>query len=455
MQADGPLDRKFWLGRTDPRPLAALRIGLGLLLLFQLADLARSFDALYTPDSFFPSRSAFDPNAFGLFQLLPSRGGAVLLLGAYAIALTAYVVGWQTRWASVAAWALCVSFHHRNPVYMSGGDWMAQLMLFWSIFADTGAIWSLDARRRGAAGSVFAAPLRAMQLHVALMYFITGRLKYIGTWRSGWGVYLSLDLGYFNRPPGSWMHAHPALCRFTNHAVLALELLFLFMAFSPIANRFGQLAAAVTNVAVQLGVLATMKVGAFTGFMLVATVLFIPPFVWERAFGPLPKPREPEPRLEMHPGRWAVVSVLALAILLIAWDPFVGRRFPMPHAVSSARVAIGIDQPYALFDRLYPQPTWQASGVRSDGSAVDLIPIVAPGLTPSHDWLADFWVKAAFNLHTADGEDLARFFCRAYGRARSETLSSVRVVLQSRLQSIPGTPDNPVVTRVFHDGACP
>lgn len=450
------MDRRFWLGRTDPRPEAALRIGLGLVLLFQLADVARSFDALFTSDSFFPSRSLSDPNGFGLFLLTGSRTGAASLLAAYGLALVAYVLGWHTRWASVAAWALCVSIHHRNPIYLSGGDWMAQLMLFWSIFGDVGEIWSLDARRRGrAAGPVFAAPLRAMQLHVGLMYFITGRLKYIGTWGKGWGVFLSLDLRYFNRPPGTWIHDHPEFARLANHGVLALELAFLIMAFFPLGNRYGQLAAAVTNVAIQLGVLATMKVGAFTALMLVATVLYVPPFVWDRGFGKLEEAADAAPVRAPTPRQWGVVGVLAIAIALISWDSFVGRRFPMPHSLARARVAVGIDQPYALFDRFYALPAWQAIGVRHDGSDVDLVPIVAPGLHPNADWFADIWVKAAFNLHTAEGPDLARFFCRAYARERGESLSAVRIVLSSRLQSFPGAPPNPLDTRVFHDGPCP
>jgi hypothetical protein len=116
---------------------------------------------------------------------------------------------------------------------------------------------------------------------------------------------------------------------------------------------------------------------------------------------------------------------------------------------------MGIDQPYALFDRFYERPTWLATGVRRDGSSVDLIPIVAPGLVPNRDWLADIWVKAAFNLHAAEGPSLAHFFCHGYSRDRGEPLSAVRVVLSSRLQSLPGAALNPLVTRVYHDGPCP
>ena len=217
------LDRLFGL---DLRSLAALRITLAGYLLWDLADRARALEAHYTDLGVYPvamQRFAHEndgypweewgvhwPNYWSLHALRGDLNWEVFLFAVNALILVGMLVGYKTRLTMLLSWFFLASLHNRNPMVLHGGDNMARVLLFWSLFLPLGARWSLDgsaAIRRAYGESV---PRRVLSLagfgllwQVALVYFLTAYWKQGADWhREGTALYYALSIDYFGTWPG-------------------------------------------------------------------------------------------------------------------------------------------------------------------------------------------------------------------------------------------------------------
>jgi hypothetical protein len=135
----------------DPRSLAAMRFGFGLILLADLAFRATDLRAMYAGDGVLPieySMALAGKAGWSLHWLSGAVWYQTLLL-VFEMALAAgMAVGWHTRWMVFGSWLLLTSLHARNPLILNAGDTMLRVLLFWSIFLPLGAVWSLDERAR-------------------------------------------------------------------------------------------------------------------------------------------------------------------------------------------------------------------------------------------------------------------------------------------------------------------
>jgi hypothetical protein len=433
--ADGPLDSKFWLGEIDARMPAVFRAGLAAILLCDALMAVPDLQTLYGTHGVWPAALAGGPLvALGDDALL-----AVWIAGCSA--LLALMFGLWSRLSATLSWAFLVAIHQRNPGITTGGDYLAQILLFFCIWLDTGAAWSVDAWRLGRSRRfVAAAPWRAMQLHLAILYFVTARLKIRGGWLSGDGVYLGLQHLGFLRPVGAWFLAHPALCRVSTYGILALEMAFPFLAFFPLRAARARLGAVACAAAVQMGILTTMRVGMFTALMLWTCVLFLPA---------RPGPAAQTPG---HPRRWAIVALCASVVAAMAWGPFAGKRLPMPRAVDNAMAALGLVQPFDLFGCTYEVAQWRARGVRHDGADVDVLAVAAPGLRSEVAWRFSALYKLTF-AGDADHVAIAGWLCREYAETTGEPLRSIVLSKHAREPVRPGE-DRPYEDVDLYAGTC-
>src|SRR5262245_35533155 len=120
--------RAFWTGVVDARPLALLRIGLGLLVIADLVDRLRDFNAFYTLDGMVPGPGDGVRPGLGwtLFSLTSSRGATLaLFLTGFPLAV-AFALGYRTRIANLLLWVFVVSLQHRNLHVCDGGDAVLQ-----------------------------------------------------------------------------------------------------------------------------------------------------------------------------------------------------------------------------------------------------------------------------------------------------------------------------------------
>ena len=139
----------FWARPIRSEPVAAFRISVALIVAFDtgLTLLPRASD-WFGRDGLYPSAS-FDryTDSFWRWSLLGvnwSDGMMQLALVGLVLVALMSAAGLLTRLATVAMWALLVSFHMRNPYILNGGDILLRAACFCLMLMPSGASWSLD-----------------------------------------------------------------------------------------------------------------------------------------------------------------------------------------------------------------------------------------------------------------------------------------------------------------------
>jgi len=118
------------------------------------------------------------------------------LMWLFLIASLFVTIGLWTRWSIFLVWALCLTFHFRNPLLWHQVDSVLRVVGFCLLFSPAGAMYSIDdwLRRRRGAGSEpqLYSPWaqRLIQYQVACIYWKAFWGKAIGeTWHQGTAVY--------------------------------------------------------------------------------------------------------------------------------------------------------------------------------------------------------------------------------------------------------------------------
>ena len=101
-----------------------------------------------------------------------------------------------------------------------------------------------------------------------------------------------------------------------------------------------------------------------------------------------------------------------------------------------------LDQPFGLFDVVYPIPRWHADGVAADASHVDVFPAAVPDLVPEVRWRFSRWYKFTFKEreHPYRFAELGAYVCRAY---RINTGQALREFTLTETRTPPRLPSDP------------
>lgn len=432
----------YWLGETDARPLAIARVGLGLVVLQDLWRRAPLLRELLTDDGVLPRGLQTEAWAHGLFDLTGSYAGVLALFVLGALTTIVFTLGLYTRAATVATWLFWMSLQNRNLLISDGGDDVVRLLLFWSIFTDTGGVWSLDAwRGRGRARvPVLGARLMAWQLAAIYVPATIGKLVGNGGWLHGDAIHAMLQLPGFVRPPGEWLLQHPALCRLLTWSTLVFEAAIPILILSPVAVVPSRRLAIALNVGLQLGIGLSMRVGVFSAVMIVASAVLWP----DRA----PPPAAPPSR---SPAARALAAILVAHMFLIYWFD-VGLL--LPRAVETELQWVGLNQPGDLFGRQLPVFRWRTRATLADGREIDLLPDTIPELQPSPGWLHTRWNKYTFKRNIR-WEPLGAFLCREYNRKTTGArVTALTLLRDGHPPQRPGAPPPPVTTETLLQTSC-
>jgi hypothetical protein len=293
-----PLARWAWW--TEPvraERLAALRIGLGLVLLVDILGFYLPHAAdFYGPNSLGGGSVFPDPSSFPENLRLPrwpwsaaaAQGLPIwhLLLGVWGMSALLLVLGIWPRPAAAVAWFLSGSIHSLNPFVFNGGDGVRSILLLYLMFCPSAAVWSvrsvvpLPLRERGRGEGpppvwVPAWPVRLIFVQMLLIYLMTGLAKLGPQWRAG-------DTLYYVTGSVSWMRWSQAdlpvpyqLTQWLTWLTVAWEVAFPILVCWP-RTRYFMLA---TGVLFHLGTGLALKLGPFPFYM---CCLYLPVVPWER-----------------------------------------------------------------------------------------------------------------------------------------------------------------------------
>jgi hypothetical protein len=274
---------RFFFAPARATPLAALRIGLCLVLLAQAALIAPAFFALYERSGLLQGAVRDNLARPGL----PDLGWVIRTLGragleepviltatgiVYLLSLTALLVGWRTRIAAAIAWLTHLTLMMTGSGTNYGADNFGNIFLFYMIWIPAGAELSLDrAARRGPLKPTPIArlALRVIQLHLCMVYLAGGLIKASGSqWWDGDAIWRSVMLPEYRQLDFGWLADRPWIARASGWMVLLVETGYPIFIWPRRTRRIWIVAAA----AMHLGIALFMGLGIFAAMMIVFTV---------------------------------------------------------------------------------------------------------------------------------------------------------------------------------------
>jgi hypothetical protein len=364
---------------VDLRSLALLRIGLGVSVLADVITRAFDLVGLYTDRGVLPRDLLHAMDGRGVYlsahywaSAHPGWQGALFAFTAgCAIAL---LVGWRTRWMTLLCWYLVASLQVRQPLVYIGGDSILRLLLFWGLFLPLSARFSVDAaqgRVRPRPDSFVSGGTVALLLQVCVIYWATGIRKTGDLWWNGQAIFYALHAEAWVTPLGVWLREQRSVIEPMTYGVLGFELLGPFLAFVPVYTGAFRLLTIGMFWAFHLGLAATMNIGLFPLFSMVAWLPFLPAQAWawlgESANTGV---------TEDHSWRSRVAS--AIPIILIAYVAVqVGERariLPrvLPAEAHAVATALRIQQTWNMFapDPFTVTVQYEVRRRLSDGTAV-------------------------------------------------------------------------------------
>jgi hypothetical protein len=276
------LARSRWWTRPVPAErLAALRVGVGLVLLLDVLGtyLPRHADffgagSLSAPGAGSAGTSLLDWHRHLLAPIASADVwlGLLLLWAGAAVCLT---VGLWPRLAAGVAWFLSLSVISTNPALHNAGDQVRTILLLLLALSPCGATWAVSARHPPPV-RVRPWPLRLLFVQLAAIYFMNGVFKLGGAhWHDGQALTILLgDPGWTRWSFADWPLAEGLLCGLT-WAVLVWEVGFpALMLIRPLRKP-----ALVFGVLFHLGSGLALRLGPFPLYML---CLYLPLLPWER-----------------------------------------------------------------------------------------------------------------------------------------------------------------------------
>ena len=184
------------------------------------------------------------------------------------IAAFLLMIGWQSRINAFIAWLVWVSLWNRNPLLLDGDDAILKLMCFYLMLSPCGNCWSVDAYLHKKSHQVAIWPLRLIQFQVALIYFVSGWVKFHSqAWLDGTIIQYVLIHPHYSRWDG-WVMIGNAV--FTSllagiaHVIRWWELLFPLLMINVTTRKLSLM----IGVLFHLGLLFTMNLRWFAVIML-------------------------------------------------------------------------------------------------------------------------------------------------------------------------------------------
>jgi len=184
------------------------------------------------------------------------------------IAAFMLMIGWQSRLAATITWLVWVSLWNRNPLLLDGDDAILKLMCFYLMLSSCGNCWSVDACLQIKPQQVSVWPLRLIQFQIALIYFVSGWVKFHSPeWLDGTIMQYVLIHPQYSRWDGWSFIDNPLL----SGVLLALagfirwwELLFPFLLINAHSRKISLL----IGILFHAGLLLTMNLRWFPVIML-------------------------------------------------------------------------------------------------------------------------------------------------------------------------------------------
>ncbi len=283
--------RLAMLGSVDLRSLAVVRMGLAVLLLVDLVSRAGDLSAHYSDAGVLPRSTLFESEGIRAYLSLHSLNGSALwqaalfgLAGYFAVTL---LLGIRTRLATVGAWVLLLSLHHRNPVVLQAGDALLRLLLFWGMLLPLGARWSVDSaagpltlyhRKDNRLLSVAGV---AILLQVCLVYWFTATFKDHPMWWNPNAAHFALNIDQLVTPFGMWLRQIDWLLPILTKVAFTMAVAAPLLVFCPVWTGTARMLVVLAMIGTHVALAMSLNLGLLPYVAAVSWLVFIPSKWWD------------------------------------------------------------------------------------------------------------------------------------------------------------------------------
>ena len=282
---------RFWFTPRRPETLGLIRICTGLMIFYTHLVWSLDLTGFFGDQGRISLRfvEMFHGNAFAWshFRWVQNPWA---MWGIHALALATFAcftVGYKTRVTSVLTFLLTVSYLNRVPGALFGLDQINTLLAMYLMIGDSGAAYSMDARRSdSAAGTGWLkvasgrpsirnnVATRLIQLHLCVVYLFAalGKLQGISWWE-GRALWLAIANYEYQSIDMTWLGNWPWIINILTHLTLAWELSYVAL----IWPRWSRPLVLALAIPIHLGIACTMGMITFGLIMLVANLAFVAP----------------------------------------------------------------------------------------------------------------------------------------------------------------------------------
>ncbi len=276
--------------KLDLRSLALFRIGLSLILIFDLYFRIQVIPDFYVDTGLIPRGPLLtdfaNPYFFSIFNIAGKSFYIYILSIISGFCYLNLLIGFRTRFFSFLSWFFFISFSARAPIIAHGGDDLIRMALFWMMFLPSHAYYSvdsaLDISKENRPQEIFNITSVAFMMQLILMYIFTALLKNHPIWtEQGTALYYTLELDQFLTPLGVYFKLVPqSVLKLMTHLTYYAELIIPILIFIPFKNSFFRWVSIFTFITFHLGLFLFLYLGTFPWICLVYWLAFIPGSFW-------------------------------------------------------------------------------------------------------------------------------------------------------------------------------
>lgn len=270
---------RFLFQTIDVLQYALLRVGLGGLIFLYLIGFLPIFVDHFGPDGWLGAMRDLDlyhAGSWSVLFLADSRNQAWVFFGISLFGAAAFTLGVLTRISGCITLIGLISLWNRNPLLMDGDDAILRVMLFYLLLSPCGNAVSIDARLHHRRQQVEIWPLRLIQIQLALVYFISGWVKFHSPeWLNGTILQTVLIHPEYSRWNFNSLMNQPYFLKIlhvTSFIILWWEILFPAL----ILFRMTRIVAIAIGLIFHGGLLIFMHLRLFSVIMLILYIVWIP-----------------------------------------------------------------------------------------------------------------------------------------------------------------------------------
>jgi len=449
----------------DTRSLAFGRMGLGMLLLWDLLIRATQLEIFYTDVGLLPRKAVLDHTIrkwnLSIHMLSGETAVMAVMFAISAIFAVLLIIGWRTRLVTCISWFLLISLHVRNPIVLNAGDVILRLVMFWVMFLPLGAVRSIDSRERAVAPPkrYLGMATFAFMVQVAGIYTYGAMLKTGSTWHNGEATWYALQIDYFLTPFGHWARQFGDILNPMTKGVLVFELVGAALLLIP--HWKVRVFTCFAFMSMHLGFRACLDIGMFSSVCCVMWSMLLPGEFWDRL-----KWRAPSGP-HVRAGFFNQSLAIFFLFLITSWNlsnlKFDGVKVRVPTQIRWVGHMTRLDQKWNMFapNPLKDDGWFVIPGKTIGGDEVDVfrstpghrVPVSYDKPHPVRTQYRDQrWRKYMRNIYRKTWKDLRLYYgkhlCKVWNaEARGrDKLSSFEIIFVKEMTKPRG--EEPVVSQV-------